>query len=203
VAPRDHKFPADATPALVMTTRQTAPPSPEQLSKGVAVITVPDIRWKRCDIKSVSLLPNVLAKQEATEAGAYEAWMVDGDGLVTEGSSTNAWIVTQDDKLITHPANNEILNGITRIALIKLLKEAGVTLEERAFTVEEAKAAREAFITSSSNFVMPVTSIDGQPVGNGYSGILTGKLRATYVTYAEEQGAAGAPRVAEEQAASA
>ncbi|MDX1710130.1 MAG: D-amino-acid transaminase [Rhodovibrionaceae bacterium] len=203
VAPRDHKFPTDATPALVMTTRQMAPPSPEKLAEGIAVVTVPDIRWKRCDIKSVSLLPNVLAKQEATDAGAYEAWMVDSEGFVTEGSSTNAWIVTQDDKLVTRQADSGILNGITRIALIKLLEDTGVTLEERPFTVEEAKAAREAFITSSTNFVMPVTSIDGAPVGNGHPGILTGKLRATYVSYAEEQGEAEAQAAAEERAGAA
>jgi D-alanine transaminase len=190
VAPRDHKFPANATPALVMTTRQMAPASAEKLTQGVAVITIPDTRWKRCDIKSISLLPNVLAKQMAMEAGAYEAWLVDDEGQVTEGSSTNAWIVTDDNKLVTRPANNAILNGITRMALLNLLTKSGVEIEERPFTVEEARAAREAFITSSTNFVMPVTSIDGQPVGNGHPGLLTGKLRATYVAHAEEQASA-------------
>ena len=185
VAPRDHKFPRAARPALVMTTRQTKPHSARQLAEGVAVITVPDIRWKRCDIKSVSLLPNVLGKQAAVEAGAFEAWMVAEDGRVTEGTSTNAWIVTSDNKLVTREAGNAILNGITRVALIRLAEGQGVELEERAFTVEEALQAREAFITSSTNFVMPVTRIDDQPVGNGHPGILTLRLREVYEGHAD------------------
>ena len=185
VAPRDHKFPAKARPALVMTVRQMKPHSEKMLSEGVGVITVPDIRWKRCDIKSISLLPNILSKQEAVEAGAYEAWMVDPDGYVTEGSSTNAWIVTEDNKLLTRDANRAILNGITRTTLLGLARDEGVEFEERAFTVEEARRAREAFITSSTNFVMPVTRIDDQPVGNGHPGLLTGRLRAHYLDYVE------------------
>ena len=184
VAPRDHKFPKQARPALVMTTRHTKPQSEALLNKGVGVITVPDIRWKRCDIKSISLLPNVLAKQQAVEEGAYEAWMVDEDGKVTEGSSTNAWIVTKDNRLVTRQANNAILNGITRLSLLAIAESNGVTLEERAFTVEEALEAREAFLTSSTNLVMPVTAIDGKPVGNGHPGLLTMKLRESYVDYA-------------------
>lgn len=183
VAPRDHKFPKYARPALVMTTRQMPPPNAKSLAEGVGVITVPDIRWARCDIKSVSLLPNVLAKQQAVEAGAFEAWQIDAGGLVTEGTSTNAWIVTQDGKLVTRNANNEILNGITRISLLRVAEAEGVTLEERPFSIEEAKSAREAFLTSSTNFVMPVTRIDDQPVGNGHPGLLTGKLRAAYMNY--------------------
>ncbi len=180
VAPRDHKFPKTAQPALVMSTRQMKPPSAEVLANGVGVITMPDIRWKRCDIKSISLLPNVLGKQEAVEAGAYEAWMFDAEGRVTEGTSTNAWIVTPDNELITRDASNSILNGITRLRLIGLLREEGVSFVERPFTVEEARQAREAFITSSTNFVMPVTRIDGRPVGNGQPGLLTSKLRESY-----------------------
>lgn len=183
VAPRDHKFPKYARPALVMTTRQMPPPNAKSLAEGVGVITVPDIRWARCDIKSVSLLPNVLAKQQAVEAGAFEAWQIDAGGLVTEGTSTNAWIVTQDGKLVTRNANNEILNGITRISLLRVAEAEGVTLEERPFSIEEAKSAREAFLTSSTNFVMPVTRIDDQPVGNGHPGLLTGKLRTAYMNY--------------------
>jgi D-alanine transaminase len=178
VAPRDHKFPKAAEPALVMTTRQVKPQSSQALAEGVGVITVSDLRWKRCDIKSVSLLPNVLGKQQAVEAGAYEAWMVDSEGRVTEGTSTNAWIVTQDNELVTRDANTSILNGITRQRLLDL----------RAFTIEEARQAREAFITSSSNFVMPVTRIDGQAVGNGHPGLLTGKLREAYMGFVERQG---------------
>ena len=189
VAPRDHKFPKAATPALVMTTRQTKPHGAQQLAEGVAVITLPDIRWKRCDIKSVSLLPNVLGKQAAVEAGAFEAWMVAEDGRVTEGTSTNAWIVTEDNKLVTREAGGAILNGITRTALLRLVEHEGIAFEERAFTVEEALQAREAFITSSTNFVMPVTRIDDKPVGNGHPGLLTLRLREVYEGHAAGAGA--------------
>ena len=191
VAPRDHKFPATARPALVMTTRQTKPHGAALLTQGIKVITVPDIRWQRCDIKSTSLLPNVLAKQQAAEAGAYEAWQVDGEGYVTEGSSTNAWIVNAEGKVVTRDASHAILNGITRITLLKQIREAGFELEERAFTLEEAKAAREAFLTSSTTFVLPIVAIDETPVGNGHPGILCGKLRARYLEYmASLEGAA-------------
>ncbi len=187
VAPRDHKFPEGAEPALVMTTRQMKPQSHQALAEGVGVISIPDLRWNRCDIKSVSLLPNVLGKQEAVEAGAYEAWMVDPQGRVTEGTSTNAWIVTQDNELVTRDASTSILNGITRLRLLDLIRRDGITFSERAFSIEEARQAREAFITSSSNFVMPVTRIDGQPVGNGHPGLLTGKLREAYLGFVEGQ----------------
>lgn len=183
VAPRDHKFPKDAKPALVMTTRQTKPHSEQMLNEGLKVITLPDRRWDRCDIKSVSLLPNILGKQEAVEAGAYEAWQVDKDGMVTEGTSTNAWIVTKDNKVVTRDATHSILNGITRIALLELIRQEGYELEERAFSVEEAKEAREAFLTSSTSFVLPITQLDGQPIGNGHPGMLTGKLRQHYIDY--------------------
>ncbi len=196
VAPRDHKFPAAARPAVVMTVRQMKPASKEKLDKGIPVITLPDIRWARRDIKSVSLLPNCLAKQQAHEAGAVEAWMVDAEGYVTEGTSTNAWIITQDNKLVTRTANQDILNGITRVALLQRVAEEGVTFEERPFTVEEALNAKEAFITSSTNYVMPVTSIDGTPVGNGHPGLLTMKLREAYVAYIEGRGAPSAQSAA-------
>jgi len=185
VAPRDHKFPKGAKPSVVMTTRQVKPHSEKVLSEGLKVITVPDQRWDRCDIKSVSLLPNVLGKQAAVDAGAYEAWQVDGEGMVTEGTSTNAWIVTGENKVVTRDATHAILNGITRITLLKLIKAEGYDLEERNFSVAEAKDAREAFLTSSTSFVLPVTQIDGQPVGNGHPGILTGKLRQHYVDYVQ------------------
>lgn len=183
VAPRDHKFPKSAKPALVMTTRQTKPHSQQLLEEGLKVITVPDQRWERCDIKSVSLLPNILGKQAAVEAGAYEAWQVDRDGMVTEGTSTNAWIVTQDNKVVTRDATHSILGGITRHTLLQLIRNEGYDLEERAFSVEEAKTAKEAFLTSSTSLVLPITSLDGQPVGNGHPGILTGKLRQVYIDY--------------------
>ncbi len=185
VAPRDHKFPRAARPALVMTTRQMSPPSGQAVAEGVGVITLPDLRWKRCDIKSVSLLPNVLGKQSAIAAGAYEAWMIDPEGRITEGTSTNAWIVTQDNELLTREAGTSILNGITRLRLIELLRRDGVTFAERPFTVEEARQAREAFLTSSTNFVMPVTRIDGEPIGNGHPGLITGRLRDAYLEFVE------------------
>ena len=183
VAPRDHGFPARATPTLVMTTRRTKPHREALLRNGVSVITAPDIRWRRCDIKSVALLPNVLVKQAAVEAGAYEAWQVDDEGRVTEGSSTNAWIVTSDGTAVTRNATQAILNGITRLSLLKLIRAAGYGFEERPFTVAEAKAAREAFLTSSTSFVMPVTRIDGAPVGDGRPGALTAALRQHYLDY--------------------
>ncbi len=183
VAPRDHKFPKNARPAIVMTTRQMKPHGAAVLNDGLKVITIPDQRWARCDIKSVSLLPNILGKQQATEAGAYEAWQVDSEGKVTEGTSSNSWIVTEDNKVLTRRANNEILNGITRITLLELIEANGYSLEERAFTVEEAKAAKEAFLTSSSSFVLPVTRIDDTVIGNGHAGILTAKLREHYMNH--------------------
>jgi D-alanine transaminase len=183
VAPRDHKFPARAAPVLVMTTKRLKPPAPEAVEKGVGVITIPDIRWKRCDIKSVSLLPNILGKQQAAEAGAYEAWMVDEAGFVTEGTSTNAWIVTADGTLVTRAADAAILSGITRAALIALVQAAGYGFAERRFSLAEAKAAREAFLTSTTSFVLPVTRIDGAPVGDGAPGPLTRRLRDHYLGY--------------------
>ncbi len=181
VAKREHGFPSPAPkPAVVMTVRRIKPPSHKQLEDGVAAITIPDIRWKRPDIKSVSLLPNILGKEQAHRAGAYEAWMTDEAGRVTEGTSTNAWIVTADGKLVTREAGTAILNGITRMSLLRLARKAGIPVEERAFSVEEAKAAREAFATASTFWVMPITSIDGKPVGNGHPGTITRELREAY-----------------------
>jgi D-alanine transaminase len=181
VAPRDHRFPERSQPALVITTRRAKPISPAVLANGVPVVTRPDIRWRRCDIKSVSLLPNVLAKQQAVEAGAYEAWLIDAEGYVTEGSSTNAWIVTRDGRLVTRDRSAAILSGITRQALLELVQAEQLAVEERPFTLVEAKAAAEAFLTSSSSFVLPVTRIDGAPIGDGKPGRLTLKLRDTYI----------------------
>lgn len=191
-APRDHSFPKKIIPTLVMTTRQTKPHREALLRDGAPVITTPDIRWRRCDIKSVALLPNVLAKQAATEAGAYEAWQVDDEGRVTEGSSTNAWIVTNDNIAVTRDASQAILNGITRLSLLKVIRAAGYDFAERPFTVAEAKAAREAFLTSSTSYVMPVTRIDGAPIGEGRPGPLTLALRQHYMAYMASQQAATA-----------
>jgi D-alanine transaminase len=183
VAPRDHAFPKAARPVVVVTARRSRPANPKLVEDGVPVITIPDIRWQRCDIKTISLIGNVLGKQQAREAGAYEAWMVDGEGRITEGTSTNAWIVTADNLVVTRAAENAILNGVTRQALIDIIRREGCRFEERPFTVAEAKAAREAFLTSTTSDVTPVVSIDGQPVANGVPGLLTQKLRTDYLAH--------------------
>ena len=152
---------------------------------GIAVVTVADMRWQRVDIKSVALLPNVLAKQTAREQGAREAWLTDAQGRVTEGASSNAWIVNREGKLITHPLGHDILPGITRSVVIDAIKAQGLAFEERAFTVEEAYAAREAFVTSASQIVLPVVSINGRPVGNGAPGLISTALRREYHRHAE------------------
>ena len=180
VAKRDHPFPEHAQPAIVVTARRGGRPSAANREEGVGVVTVPDIRWARCDIKSISLLPNVLAKQAAREAGGFEAWQVDEEGMVTEGSSTNAWIVDADGNLVTRPLANSILSGITRLMLKKLAEESGVRVIERAFSVEEAKSAREAFITSTTSFVTPVVRIDDRVIANGQPGSTTTRLIELY-----------------------
>jgi D-alanine transaminase len=187
VARRDFPFPPQGTrPSLVVTARSNDLARLEQTAAdGIAVVTVPDIRWKRVDIKSVSLLPNVLAKQAAHDQGAREAWLVDGQGRITEGASSNAWIVSRDGKLITHPLGRDILPGITRSVVIDAITAQGLAFEERAFTVEEAYAAREAFVTSASQFVQPVVRIDGRAVGNGAPGLIATALRRDYHRYAE------------------
>ena len=180
VARRDHGFPADASTSLVIMARRGGRPSPALQDAGVNVITVPDIRWQRCDIKSVSLLPNVLAKQEARRAGAFEAWQVDKEGFVTEGSSTTAWIVDADGHLVTRQLENTILSGITRLVLSDLAEREGIEIVERRFSADEAKAAPEAFLTSTTSFVMPVIRIDEADIGNGEPGPVTKKLRTLY-----------------------
>ena len=187
VARRDFPFPSrDTRPSLVVTARSNDLDRLEQIAaEGVAVVTVPDIRWQRVDIKSVALLPNVLAKQSARERGAREAWLTDAQGRVTEGASSNAWIVNRDGKLITHPLGQDILPGITRSVVIDAIKSQGLAFEERAFTVEEAYEAREAFITSASQIVLPVVSINGRPVGNGAPGLVATGLRKDYHRHAE------------------
>jgi D-alanine transaminase len=188
-ARRDHPFPAAGTPpSVVVTARSLAFAKAEAAaSKGVALITQPDIRWGRCDIKTVGLLPNVLAKQAARERGAAEAWMVDEMGLVTEGSSTNAWIVDGDGKLRTRDVQSNILRGITRSAVLEMAAEEGLELEERAFSVDEVKQAREAFYTSASGFVTPAISIDGVQIGDGKPGPVATRLRALYLERARRE----------------
>jgi len=186
-APRDFAFPNHVKPSLVMTSRRTRGPAPRLIEEGVGVITIDDIRWARPDIKSVSLLPNAIGKQRAKEAGAYEAWQVDAAGNITEGTSSNAWIVTAAGEVITRQADRGILNGITRIGLLRLLEREGLRVVERPFSIAEAKAAREAFLTSTTNFVLPVVSIDGAPIGNGYPGSIGRRLRQIYDDYAMAQ----------------
>lgn len=188
VARRDHVYPAPGTkPAIVVTAKRIDPGTVDKRAEGgIKVITVPENRWERVDIKSVGLLPNVMAKQQAKEAGAQEAWFVDPDGSVKEGASTNAWIVTKDGKLVTRPADSGILRGITRTTLFDVAKRMGIEIEERPFTVDEAKAAREAFVTSATTVVMPVVAIDGTPVANGHPGSVSLSLRRAFFDIAEK-----------------
>lgn len=180
VSPRNHLFPPGLVPSLVVTARRLSLPKPRELADGVSVITLPDERWKRCDIKSVSLLANVLAKRKGAEAGCREVWLYDAGGLVTEGSSSNAWIVDREGRLVTRPLGPEILGGVTRQVVLELARAAGIEVVERAFSVEEAKSAREAFITSTSSLVLPVTAIDGRPIANGAPGSITLSLLQRY-----------------------
>ena len=190
VYPRNHPFPPETVKsALVVTAKRSVAQDPVKTANGIAVISVPDQRWARCDIKSVGLLANVLAKQQAREAGAYEAWQIDRDGFVTEGSSTNAWIVTRDNELVTRPATNDILRGITRETLLRVARKRGLKVVERRFTVEEAQNAKEAFITSASSYVLPVVRVDDRPVGNGAPGELTLELVEGYIENATEPAA--------------
>jgi len=187
VARRDHAFPPPQTlPSIVVTARSLNMARNKALAeKGIAVISVPDNRWGRVDIKTIGLLPNVLARQEAIERGARDAWFVDKDGKVTEASSANAWIVTAGGVLVTRRADHAILRGITRTVVFDAIKAKGLSVEERAFTLEEAYRAREAFITSASQIVLPVVTIDGQAVGDGKPGPVATALRREYYRYTE------------------
>jgi D-alanine transaminase len=187
VARRDHGFPAPSVPpSLVVTARALNKARNEALAaEGIAVISVPDNRWGRVDIKTVGLLPNVLARQAAIEAGARDAWFVDDDGAVTEGASTNAWIVTAAGAAVTRPADHAILRGITRTVLLEAIKAHGLTLEERKFTIEEAYRAREAFVTAATQIVLPVVRIDGHVIGDGRPGPIATALRREFHKYAE------------------
>jgi D-alanine transaminase len=187
VARRDFGFPMPGiAPSIVVTARPHDNVKAENVAAdGIAVITLADKRWARPDIKSVSLLPNVLAKQTAREAGAREAWFVDAQGFVTEGASSNAWIVTEDGEVVTRPADNSILSGISRAVVLDAMATRGLPFTERPFTVLEAKTAREAFITAASQIVQPVIRIDGKPVGNGSPGPLALALRREFHRHAE------------------
>ena len=182
-AARDHSFPEAAEGAVVLTARPVQWPQTAAADRGARIISIPDGRWGRCDVKSVSLLPNVLAKQAAREQGAYEAWFVDSEGRVTEGSSTNAWIVDDAGRVVTRDLESNILGGITRRTVIRLATEAGMEVSERPFTLAEAQAAPEAFLTSTTSFVRGIVGIDGRSVGAGEPGPVTLRLRELYLTY--------------------
>lgn len=183
---RDHVPPADGPrPTLIMTMRlQDMAGLQRRMEQGIAISTQPDIRWGRRDIKTVQLLPNLMAKQAAKKAGAFEAWLVDDEGFVTEGASTNAWIVDQNGAIITRDLSNAILPGVTRRVMLEAAAQAQMKVVERKFTVAEALAAREAFITSATGAAVPVVSIDGQSVGNGVPGPVTQRLRDLYAAHA-------------------
>jgi len=187
VAPRDHAFPAaHVAPAVVVTVSRVDRDATEaRAAKGVSVVTTPENRWGRCDIKTVGLLPNALAKQKAREVGAVEAWFVDDLGLVTEGASSNAWIVDGDGILRTRDTNANILRGVTRLSLMDVAREAGLKVEERPFTPDEARGAKEAFITGAGSLVLPVVAVDGKPVGDGAPGPVALKLRRLYIERAK------------------
>lgn len=185
-ADRDFLYPKDAAPSLVMFTQTKNVIDNPTAAKGISVITLPDIRWRRRDIKTVALLAASMAKQAAHDAGADDAWMVE-DGAVTEGSSNNAFIVTHDRTIVTRALSNDILHGITRRAVLAIAEREGLTVEERAFSPEEAYEAAEAFITSASTFVMPVVKIDNRILGNGVPGPVSENLRRLYIEMARQE----------------
>ena len=182
VAHRDHAFPdPPVRPSLIVTAKAVdAAKNRAKAAQGIAVITMPDLRWKRPDIKSISLLPNVLAKEEARARGAGEAWLIGEDGLITEGAASNAWIIDRDARVITHRVDQTILKGVTRTTLLGLISALGLTIEERSFSVAEAHAAAEAFVTGATTLVMPVVSINDRPVGDGRPGPIVTDLRARF-----------------------
>ena len=183
VAPRNHLFPKSARPSLVITVRRPVFPSAREREEGVGVITHPDLRWGRCDIKSINLLPNVLARQSAAAAGCREAWLIDQEGRVTEGSASNAYIVDAAGRLITHPLDARILGGVTRSVVLELARGDGLEVVERPFSLDEAYTAREAALSSTSSWLLPVTAIDGRPVSNGMPGHVVRRLMALYARH--------------------
>lgn len=182
---RDFGYPQDVTPTLVLFTQARNLLDSPKATKGMKVVTTEDIRWKRRDIKTVGLLAPCIAKQGALDKKADDAWLIE-DGYITEGSSSNAYIVTNDGVLITRPLSNEILHGITRKALLELAAQAQIQVEERPFTAEEAYQASEAFVSSATTFVWPVIEIDGKKIGNGKPGSVAAKLRDIYIELATE-----------------
>lgn len=187
-APRDHPFPPPDTPPSVVVTAKSVRRDRQNAgaAKGIAVVTRPDIRWGRCDIKTVGLLPNILAKQDAIDAGAADAWLVDDIGMITEGTASNAWIVDAQGVLRTRDSQANILRGITRAAILEIAGEQGLKVEERGFSAEDVKAAREAFYTNASGFATPVVSLDGVKIGDGKPGPVAMRLRELYLAHAED-----------------
>jgi D-alanine transaminase len=179
-APRNHAYPKQVRPSVVVTVRQAHFPAAREREEGVGVITLPDLRWGRCDIKSISLLPNAMARQQAAAAGCRKAWLIDAAGNVTEGSASNAYIVDQEGRLVTHPLSERILGGVTRAVLLELARADGVTVVERPFSIAEAREAREAALSSTSSLLLPVTTIDDRTVGNGHPGMVVRRLAALY-----------------------
>ena len=189
VARRDHAFPNPAVPPSVVITAKSIDRAATnaKAEKGASVISVPENRWSRCDIKSIGLLPNALAKQAARERGAVEAWFVDDMGLVTEGASSNAWIVDAEGTLRTRDTNANILRGVTRSTLLEVIRETGLPISEKPFTVAEAQAAREAFITGAGSLVTPIVQVDGIKLGDGTPGPVAIRLRHAYIARAREK----------------
>lgn len=189
VARRDHAFPNPSVlPSMVVTVKSLDREATNtKAAKGAAVISVPENRWSRCDIKSIGLLPNALAKQAARERGAIEAWFVDDMGLVTEGASSNAWIVDAEGTLRTRDTNANILRGVTRSTLLEVIREAGLRINEKPFTIAEAQAAKEAFITGAGSLVTPITQIDGVRLGDGQPGPVAIQLRRSYIERARQK----------------
>ena len=188
VARRDHVFPADGTPSSIVVTAKSTDQSliAKKNANGIKAITVRDNRWDRVDIKSVGLLPNALARQQAKEAGAQEAIYIDHNGMVKEGAATNVWIVDHNGNLVTRPAEHGILRGITRTTLMDVAAKLGVTIVERFFSVEEMMAAREVFITAATSICFPVVSIDGETIANGHPGSMSQKIREAFFDVAEK-----------------
>lgn len=181
VAAREHGFAEGLKPVLVMTVRPLSAAKRQMIrTQGIHVLSVPDQRWARRDIKSISLLPNVLARQTARQADMQEAWQIDADGLVTEGAATNAWIVDADGVLRTRPATHDILNGIVRQVLVDLAAQQNLPVSEKPFSLDEAKAAKECFSTASTMSVFPVVSIDGCTIGDGKPGPIASALADAY-----------------------
>ena len=189
VARRDHAFPNPVVPPSVVITAKSIDRAATnaKAEKGATVISVPENRWARCDIKSIGLLPNALAKQAARERGAVEAWFVDDMGLVTEGASSNAWIIDADGVLRTRDTNANILRGVTRSTLLEVIREAGLPISEKPFTIAEAQAAREAFITGAGSLVTPIVQVDGVKLGDGKPGAVAMRLRHAYIARAREK----------------